>query len=87
MPLIKPVDIPLCHTEMQEHIKVSGGNKSFKMKKPWRGDNNNGVDYEELHDPELYFSFAVSTDELDILKLVNRVGASWGMIIGNKLRP
>ena len=87
MPLLKPVDIPFCHTEMGEYIKVSGGNKSFKMKKRWRGDNNNGVDYEELHDPELYFSFAVSTDKLDTLELVNQVSASWGMIGGNKLWP
>ena len=36
--LLKPADTPFCHTEMGEHIKFSGGNKSFKMKKPWRGD-------------------------------------------------
>ena len=33
VPLIKPADIPFCHIEMGEQIKVSGGNKSFKMKK------------------------------------------------------
>ena len=44
MPLLKPANIPFYHTEMGEHIKVSGGNKSFKMKKPWRVDNNNGAD-------------------------------------------
>ena len=33
------------------------------------------------------FAFAVSTDELDTLELVNRFGASWGMIGGNKLFP
>ena len=48
MSLLKSTDIPFCHTEMGEHIKVSVGNKSFKMKKPWRGDNNNGGDDEEL---------------------------------------
>ena len=26
MPLLKPADIPFCHTEMGEHTKVSGGN-------------------------------------------------------------
>ena len=46
MPVLKPVDITFCHTEMGEHIKGSGGNKSFKLKKPWRGDNNNGGDDE-----------------------------------------
>ena len=30
MPLLKPADIPFCHTEMGEHIKVAGGNKSCK---------------------------------------------------------
>ena len=57
------------------------------MKKPLRGDNNNGGDGEELQDPEVYFAFAVSTDKLDTLELVNLVGASWGMIGGNKLWP
>ena len=33
VPLLKPADIPVCHIEMGEQIKVSGGNKSFKMKK------------------------------------------------------
>ena len=55
------------------------------MKKLWRRDSKNGVDDEELHDPEVYFALAVSTDKLDTLELVNRVGASWGMIGGNKL--
>ena len=44
------------------------------MKKPWGGDNNNGGDDEELQDPEVYFSFTVSTDKLDTLELVNRFG-------------
>ena len=35
----------------------------------------------------MYFAFTVLTDELDTLGLVNRVGASWGMIGGNKLWP
>ena len=87
MPLLKPTDIPFCHTEMGEHIKVSGGKKSFKMKKPWRVDNKNGGDDEELQDPEVYFDFAVLTDKLDTPELVNRAGASWGMIGGNKLWP
>ena len=87
MPLLKPADITFCHTEMVEHIKVSGGNKSFKIKKPWRGDKNNESDDEELQDLEGYFAFAVSTDKLDTLELVNRVVASWGMIGGNKLWP
>ena len=52
---------------MGEHNKVSRGGKSFKMKKQWRGDNNNGDNNEELQDPELYFAFALSTDELDTL--------------------
>ena len=56
---------------MEVHIKVSGGNKSFKMKKTWRGDNNNGGVDEELQDPEVYFPFAVLTEKLDTLKLVN----------------
>ena len=46
MPLLKTADITFCHTEMGELNKVSGGKKSFKMKKPWRGDNNNGGDDE-----------------------------------------
>ena len=71
MPLIKPADITFYHTEMGEHIKVSVGNKTFKMKKLWRGDNNNGGNDEELQDPEVYFSFAVSTDKLDTPELVN----------------
>ena len=87
MTLLKPAYITFYHTEMVEHIKVSVGNKSFKMKKPWRVYNNNGGDDEELQDPEVYSAFAVLTDELDTLELVNRVGASWGMIGGNKLRP
>ena len=33
----------------------------------------------------MYFAFALLTDELDTLELVNRVGASRGMIGGNKL--
>ena len=60
-----------CHTEMGVHIRVSGGEKSFKMKKPWRGDNNSGGDDEELQDPEVYFAFAVLTHKLDTLELVN----------------
>ena len=46
MPLLKSADIPFFHTEMGKHAKVSGGNKSFKTKKTWRGDNNNGGDDE-----------------------------------------
>ena len=46
MPLLKPVDIPFYQIEMGEHINISGGVKSFKMKKPWRGYNKNGGDYE-----------------------------------------
>ena len=72
---------------MGEHIKVSGGNNSYKMKKPWRGDNNNESDDEELQDPEVYFASTVLTNKLDTLELVNRVCASWGMIGGNKLWP
>ena len=53
MRLIKTVDILFYHTEMREHIKISGGNKYFKMKKPCRGDNNNGGDDEEIQDPEV----------------------------------
>ena len=60
MPLIKTADIPFCHTEMGEHTKVLEGNKSFKMKQPFRGDNNNVGDDEELQDPEVYFAFLVS---------------------------
>ena len=55
------------------------------MKKPWKKDNKNGGDDEELQDPEVYFSFAVSTDKLDTPELVNRFGASWGMLGGKKL--
>ena len=33
------------------------------------------------------FAFAVSTDKLDTLELVNLVGASWVMIGGNNLCP
>ena len=54
------------------------------MKKPWRGDNTNGGDDEELQDPEVYFAFAVSTDKLDTLELVNLAGASSGMIVEKK---
>ena len=61
---------------MGEHIKVSGGNKFIKMNKPWRVDNNNGGDDEYLKDPEVYFAFAVWTDKLYTLELVNRVCAS-----------
>ena len=71
MSLLKPVDVLLCNTEMGEQIKVSGGNKSFNMKKPWRGDNKNGGDSEGLQDPEVYFAFAVPTDKLDTIELVN----------------
>ena len=39
------------------------------MKKPWRGDKNNVGDDEELQDPEVYFSFAVSSHKLDTLEL------------------
>ena len=46
MPLLKPADIPFYHKEIGERIKVSVGNTSFKMKKPWRGYNNNGGDGE-----------------------------------------
>ena len=46
MPLLKPADIPIFCTDMGEHIKVSGGNKFLKMKKPWILDNNNGGDDE-----------------------------------------
>ena len=35
----------------------------------------------------MYFSFAVSTDKLDTVKLVNQVRESWGMIRGGKLWP
>ena len=35
----------------------------------------------------MYFAFSFSTDKLDTLELVNRVGASWVMIVGNKLWP
>ena len=35
----------------------------------------------------MYFDIAVLTDKLDTLELVNRVGASWGMIGGKKLCP
>ena len=76
MPLLKPADVLFFHTEMIEYIKVSGGNKSFKIKKPWRGYNYYGGGDEELQDTEVYFAFAVSTDELDTLELVNQVGAS-----------
>ena len=72
---------------MGEHINVSGGNTSFKMKKSWREDNNNGSDYEELQDPEVDFAFTVYTYELDTLELVNRVGASWGVIGENDFWP
>ena len=53
MPLLKPVDIPFCHTEMGEHINVSKVNKCFKMKKPWIRDNNNVGEGEELQYPEV----------------------------------
>ena len=56
---------------MGEHIKVSGGGKSFKVNKSWRGDNNNGGDDEKLQDPEVYFAVVVSADKLDTLELVN----------------
>ena len=52
-PLLKPANITFYHTEMVEHIKVSVGNKSFKMKKPWRGYNKNVGDDEELQYPEV----------------------------------
>ena len=51
IPLLKPADIPFCHTEMGKRINISLWNKSFKINKPWRGDNNNGGDDEELQDP------------------------------------
>ena len=35
----------------------------------------------------MHFTFAVLTDELDTIEMVNRIGASWGIIGGNKLRP
>ena len=53
MPLLKPVDIPFCHIEMGEHMKVSRENKSVKINKLWRGYNNNGGDDEEIHNPEV----------------------------------
>ena len=39
MPLLKTAGIPFCYTEKGERIKFSGGNKSYQMKKPSRGDN------------------------------------------------
>ena len=42
MPLLKSADFPFFHTEIGGHIKVLRVNKSFKDKKPWRGDNKNG---------------------------------------------
>ena len=76
MPLLKLADITFYNTEMGEHIKFLGGNKSFKMKKTCRGDNNNVGDDEELKDPEVYCAFTDSTEKLDSIELVNRVGAS-----------
>ena len=72
---------------MEQHIKVSGGNKSFEMKKPRIVDNTNGGDDEELQDPEVYFAFEVLTEKLDTLEMVNQVGVSWDMIGENKLCP
>ena len=76
MPLLKLADITFYNKEMGEHIKFVGGNKSFKMKKTCRGDNNNVGDDEELQDQEVYFAFMVSTETLDTIELVNQVGAS-----------
>ena len=35
----------------------------------------------------MYFAFAVLTDKLDTLEMVNQFSLSWGVIGGNKLWP
>ena len=56
-------DVPTNMTELGGNIHVSGNSRSFEMKRPWKRDKEQGdFDEDELKDPEVYFSFAMSCD-------------------------
>ena len=84
-PLEEPSQIPLCNTELSNHIVVSGGLKAFQMKKPWGyNKDTTPVNEEGLADPEVYLAFSFSCDK-DPRKLLDAVSAEWGKLGGNKM--
>ena len=76
MSLLKPADILFYHTEMGEHIKFSGGNRYFKMKKPLRGDKKMEVTMRNNRIQRCTLLLRSQLTNFDTLELVNRVGAS-----------
>ena len=85
-PLTEADDTPMRHTEMSKSILMSAGNIVFEMKKSWRGHNNNNdnLEEEELINPEVYFTFSISTGK-ELTELLSKVCVEWGKLGGKKL--
>ena len=77
--------IPLCNTELSNHVMVSGGLRAFQMTKPWgwRKDTT-PVNEDGFADPEVHLALSFSCDK-DPRKLLDAVSAEWGKLGGNKL--
>ena len=78
-------DVPTNMTDLGANIKTNGNSWSFEMKKRWKRNTNQGeVDEEELVNPEVYFSFAMSCD-VEPADLLEGINIEWGRMKGKKL--
>jgi hypothetical protein len=70
-----PLSIPTNMTLLSAHFKISStkGKNPFEKQKVWK---NNKEVKGELHNPVIYFSFAIATDE-DPNDLLARISCEW----------
>ena len=81
-----PMAVPFDHTDLGNHVVLSGGVNAFALKTPkrWGKKKNETEDDEEMVLPEIYFTLSFSSDK-DPHKILDRVAGEWGKIGGKKL--
>jgi hypothetical protein len=83
-----PQGLPADFTDCGQWIKVSGDAGVFEMKKPRKSDMDRGqlqgVDEDELMNPEVWFQFCLSCD-VDVDIISERVSFEWARLGGRRM--
>ncbi len=83
-----PQGIPADFTDCGQWIKVSGDAGVFEMKKPRKSDMDKGqlqgVDEDDLVNPEVWFQFCISCD-VDVDIISERVSFEWARLGGRRM--
>ena len=82
-PIFYPADLPYNLTDQSAHIQISGGDRTFEMKQPYRNGGYSD-DPADLRDPVVYLALAFSSD-VEPEDILQRVRHEWTRMNGQKI--